>query len=157
MNYSAVLGLCAAMSIVIMGMLLGGPLIIFFDPTSVLFLGGGTALLILAAHGPSGWSDICAGLKRMLLPAQTVQSEWGADRCQRVAQVARSAGNTAIMMAACGAMIGLTQMLAHLEDPTKIGPAMAVCLLCTFYAAITNLFVFVPMTRYFREAELAAG
>ena len=157
MNYSAVLGLCAAMFIVIIGMLLGGPLMIFFDPTSVLFLGGGTALLTLAAHGPSGWRDICAGIKRMLLPALAVHSEWGADRCQRVAQVARAAGNTAIMMAACGAMIGLTQMLANLEDPTKIGPAMAVCLLCTFYATILNLFLFVPMARYFREAELAAG
>ena len=156
MNYSAILGLCLAASIVIMAILLGSPLIIFLDFNSVFILVGGTALLTLAAHGLSGWSAILAGLKRMLGPAHTTDSEWGPARCQMVAQVARTAGNNAIMMAACGAMIGLTQMFANLEDPTKIGPAMAVCLLCTFYAIVLNLFVFIPLARHFREAELTA-
>ena len=157
MNYSAILGLCLAASIVIMAILLGSPLIIFLDFNSVLILGGGTALLTLAAHGLSGWSAIRDGLRRMFLPARTTDSEWGPARCQMVAQVARTAGNNAIMMAACGAMIGLTQMFANLSDPTAIGPAMAVCLLSTFYAIVLNLFVFIPLARHFREAELAAA
>ena len=54
-------------------------------------------------------------------------------------------------MGVMGATIGLIQMLANLEDPTAIGPAMAVALLTSFYAVMLNLLVFVPVSRYHRE------
>ena len=45
-----------------------------------------------------------------------------------------------------GTLIGLVQMLATLEDPSTIGPKMAVALLTTFYGAfLANLF-FIPMS-----------
>jgi len=44
-----------------------------------------------------------------------------------------------------GTLIGLVQMLSQLDDPSSIGPKMAVALLTTFYGAlIANLF-FIPM------------
>lgn len=50
-------------------------------------------------------------------------------------------GDTAPAMGMIGTLIGLVAMLANLNDPSAIGPAMAVALLTTLYGAlIANLF-----------------
>ncbi|RMG67569.1 MAG: motility protein A [Calditrichaeota bacterium] len=45
-----------------------------------------------------------------------------------------------------GTLIGLVQMLASLNDPSTIGPKMAVALITTFYGAFLANLVFLPMT-----------
>ena len=42
-------------------------------------------------------------------------------------------------------LIGLVQMLGNLDDPSSIGPAMAVALLTTFYGAVLANMVFLPL------------
>jgi chemotaxis protein MotA len=44
-----------------------------------------------------------------------------------------------------GTLIGLIQMLTLMDDPTKIGPGMAVALITTFYGAIMAYLVFLPL------------
>jgi chemotaxis protein MotA len=44
-----------------------------------------------------------------------------------------------------GTLIGLVQMLATLDDPSSIGPSMAVALLTTFYGALLANLFFLPM------------
>lgn len=44
-----------------------------------------------------------------------------------------------------GTLIGLVQMLATLDDPSTIGPKMAVALLTTFYGALIANLIFLPM------------
>ena len=44
-----------------------------------------------------------------------------------------------------GTVIGLVQMLQNMDDPSKIGPAMAVALITTFYGAVLANLVFLPM------------
>jgi len=44
-----------------------------------------------------------------------------------------------------GTLIGLIQMLQKLNDPSNIGPAMAVALITTFYGSILANFVFSPI------------
>jgi len=44
-----------------------------------------------------------------------------------------------------GTLIGLIQMLAALDDPDAIGPAMAVALITTLYGAIMANWVFTPL------------
>ena len=44
-----------------------------------------------------------------------------------------------------GTLIGLIGMLAQLDDPSKLGPAMAVALVTTFYGAIMANLVLIPM------------
>lgn len=44
-----------------------------------------------------------------------------------------------------GTIIGLVQMLRNLNDPTSIGPAMAVALITTFYGAVLANFLMIPM------------
>ncbi|MGE4296433.1 MAG: motility protein A [Desulfovibrionaceae bacterium] len=44
-----------------------------------------------------------------------------------------------------GTLIGLVQMLAKLDNPETIGPAMAVAILTTFYGALIANLLFKPM------------
>ena len=44
-----------------------------------------------------------------------------------------------------GTVIGLVQMLRNMNDPSTIGPAMAVALITTFYGAVLANLVFLPM------------
>jgi len=49
---------------------------------------------------------------------------------------------------------GLVQMLAGLEDPSTIGPKMAVALITTFYGALLANLFFIPMsTKLKRRSE----
>lgn len=45
-----------------------------------------------------------------------------------------------------GTLIGLVQMLANLDDPSSIGPKMAVAMITTFYGAILANLFFLPMS-----------
>ena len=44
-----------------------------------------------------------------------------------------------------GTLIGLVQMLQSMEDPSSIGPAMAVALLTTFYGSIMANIICIPI------------
>jgi len=44
-----------------------------------------------------------------------------------------------------GTLIGLVKMLGNLDDPSNIGPAMAVALITTFYGAVLGNLVYLPM------------
>ena len=48
-------------------------------------------------------------------------------------------------MGMVGTLIGLVQMLQTMDDPAKIGPAMAIALLTTFYGAVIANVVCIPM------------
>jgi chemotaxis protein MotA len=49
-------------------------------------------------------------------------------------------------MGLIGTLIGLVQMLQSMEDPSSIGPAMAVALITTFYGALMANLVFLPIS-----------
>ena len=46
-----------------------------------------------------------------------------------------------------GTLIGLVKMLGNMEDPTSIGPAMAVALLTTLYGSVIANVVALPLTK----------
>jgi len=58
------------------------------------------------------------------------------NRHQLGAEVFTSMGTYAPAMGMIGTLIGLVQMLQSMDDPSTIGPAMAVALLTTFYGSI---------------------
>jgi len=45
-----------------------------------------------------------------------------------------------------GTLIGLVQMLANLDDPSSIGPKMAVAMITTFYGSVLANLFFIPMS-----------
>ena len=61
------------------------------------------------------------------------------------ASVLRKAAEVSPAMGLIGTLVGLVQMLSNLDDPSNIGPAMAVALLTTFYGAILANMVFAPL------------
>ncbi|MCG8358019.1 MAG: MotA/TolQ/ExbB proton channel family protein [Kiloniellales bacterium] len=85
------------------------------------------------------------------VPAEEIQSVLNselastAERHQRSAGILRRAGEVAPAMGLIGTLVGLVQMLGSLDDPSSIGPAMAVALLTTFYGAVLANMVFLPL------------
>ena len=59
--------------------------------------------------------------------------------------VLRRAAEYAPAMGLIGTLIGLVQMLSHLDDPAAIGPSMAIALLTTFYGAVLANLVLAPL------------
>lgn len=59
--------------------------------------------------------------------------------------VLRRAAEISPAMGLIGTLIGLVQMLGQLSEPDKIGPAMAIAILTTFYGAIMAYMVFLPL------------
>jgi len=58
-------------------------------------------------------------------------------------------------MGMIGTLVGLVQMLQSLDDPTAIGPAMAVALLTTFYGSIiANVFA-IPISTKLKDRDKA--
>ncbi len=84
---------------------------------------------------------------------------WLKDRHKLGAEIFSTLGTFAPAMGLIGTLIGLIQMLQNLDDPSTIGPAMAMALLTTFYGAILANVVFMPIsgklkTRSSQEALL---
>jgi chemotaxis protein MotA len=67
------------------------------------------------------------------------------DGYKRAAGMLRRASEIAPAMGLIGTLIGLVQMLVALDDPSTIGPAMALALLTTFYGAIMGSVVLAPL------------
>ncbi|HZD25550.1 MAG TPA: MotA/TolQ/ExbB proton channel family protein [Alphaproteobacteria bacterium] len=68
-----------------------------------------------------------------------------AQRRRSSAEVFHRAAEVSPAMGLIGTLVGLVQMLSHLDDPARIGPAMAVALLTTFYGAVLAYMVFSPL------------
>ena len=68
-----------------------------------------------------------------------------AERHMRSANVLRKSAEVAPAMGLIGTLIGLVQMLGNLNDPSSIGPGLAVALLTTFYGAVLANMVFAPL------------
>ncbi|MBF0127730.1 MAG: MotA/TolQ/ExbB proton channel family protein, partial [Magnetococcales bacterium] len=54
-------------------------------------------------------------------------------------------GEAAPAFGMIGTLIGLVQMLADMNDPSKIGPSMAVALITTFYGALIANLIALPI------------
>lgn len=100
------------------------------------------------------------------LPAEEIEnmlareSHATRERHIRSAGVLRRAGEVAPAMGLIGTLVGLVQMLGNLDDPSTIGPSMAVALLTTFYGAILANMVFIPLANKLErnsEIELLAN
>ena len=57
----------------------------------------------------------------------------------------KAIGDVGPAMGMIGTLIGLVQMLANMDDPKQIGPAMAIALLTTLYGAILANMVALPI------------
>jgi flagellar motor component MotA len=116
---------------------MGGNPGIFFNAPSALIVLGGTVLFTLGHHSIG---DSLAAVKAAL-----GSDSLDADATQRHASVLSTARIVAMGCGVTGFLIGLVQMLSVLDDPSTMGPSMAVALLTAFYSVILSELVFGPM------------
>jgi chemotaxis protein MotA len=72
--------------------------------------------------------------------------EFVRSRHQLGAEIFSTMGTFAPALGMIGTLIGLVQMLQTMDDPSRIGPAMAVALLTTFYGSIMANIVCLPIS-----------
>lgn len=80
-------------------------------------------------------------LKEML----EMEIEYIMERHDKGAEIFTAIGGFAPAMGMIGTLIGLVQMLQTMNDPSSIGPAMAVALLTTFYGALIANIICLPI------------
>ncbi len=68
-----------------------------------------------------------------------------ASRHSKSASILRRASEFSPAMGLIGTLIGLVSLLGNLDDPSTIGPSMAVSLLGTFYGVVLANLIFVPL------------
>lgn len=111
----------------------GGLLSLEGKEVSIDFLGKGIQLLV-DGHDPDVVKSILNSDKKMT-----------SDRHQLGASIFDALGDVAPAMGMIGTLIGLVGMLANMDDPKTIGPAMAVALLTTLYGSILATVVAIPI------------
>ena len=60
-------------------------------------------------------------------------------------RVMKALGDSAPAFGMIGTLVGLVQMLANMDDPSAIGPSMAVALLTTLYGALISNVICLPL------------
>ncbi|PSJ44800.1 flagellar motor protein PomA [Zobellella endophytica] len=80
--------------------------------------------------------------------------ELTAERQVEGARIFRALGDVAPAMGMIGTLIGLVAMLANMDDPKAIGPAMAIALLTTLYGAMLANMIALPIAD---KLELRSG
>ena len=202
MDLATIIGLLVTVGLIIMGIVIGSPLVIFFDLTSVVIVGVGSFTILFAAYPGS---EVVTGLKavanafkqkprkseELLTLMRQMSTRARREGVLALEDVARTQddeflkrgiqmvvdghdpeaiedvlyseldkieerhkvniglmeymGGASPALGMIGTLIGLVQMLQNMQDPSAIGPAMAVALLTTFYGSvIANVFC-LPM------------
>lgn len=67
------------------------------------------------------------------------------ERYEVAERIFRGIGDAAPALGMLGTLVGLVQMLNHMQDPSSIGPAMAIALLTTFYGAFIAQLIAIPL------------
>ena len=67
------------------------------------------------------------------------------DRLEEGQRIFKALGDAGPAFGMVGTLIGLVSMFAHMDDPKKIGPGMAVALLGTLYGAVLANLVALPL------------
>ncbi|MFH1079077.1 MAG: motility protein A [Pseudomonadota bacterium] len=71
--------------------------------------------------------------------------EYVEERHRLGAEIFTTMGHFAPAMGMMGTLIGLIQMLMRMNEPSTIGPSMAVALVTTFYGVILSNLIFLPV------------
>ena len=109
----------------------------FVNAPSLLIVLGATFCLSMAHHSPG---EIFGALK-----AAFGSEAMNAEQSTGHMAVLSTVRMIAIASGVVGFLIGVVLMLQNLDDPAKIGPAMAVALLTPFYAMILSECVLGPL------------
>jgi flagellar motor component MotA len=116
--------------------MLGGPLGLLADEASAAIVVGITILLTLGQHPMSRI--------RAAFGAAFVSDAKAEDIPQHTAVLTTIRG-VALGSGLVGTLLGLVTMLANMDDPNTIGPAMSVAVLAMFYGAVIAEVIVAPL------------
>jgi flagellar motor component MotA len=156
MNISAWIGMGLTACLFVAGSMLNSGLDVLYDPTSLMFVVPAVPLFLLLSYSAQDIKTFgFGGLWRFLVPS--AKPQWSPDKALKAARVANTAGVQAIYIGAAGTLIGTVQMLQGLDDPTAIGPALAVAVLTLLYGFLMSALIFMPTARHHEQLALKGG
>ncbi len=108
---------------------------------------------LVLQHLPSGFDPFLVRAINLVVdgPPDEAERIMGYDRAAAAARransvaVLRRASEVAPAMGLIGTLVGLVQMLGTLDQPSHIGPSMALALVTTLYGALLANMVFAPL------------
>jgi chemotaxis protein MotA len=208
MDFATIIGIVTVTALILMGIMIGSPLVIFFDLTSMIIVGFGSVFILGVAFPSTEIKRMFKVLKKAFTTqprkaeelltlmrqmstrarregvlaledvARTQDDEFLKRGIQMVvdghdpeaieevlyseldkieerhtngAKIFEYIGQASPALGMIGTLIGLVQMLQNMEDPSAIGPAMAVALLTTFYGScIANVFA-IPIAEKLKK------
>ena len=121
-------------ALVCVGIVMGGQLPGFIDLPSLVIVIGGMSCATVGSFPIKFIGDAIGDA----LGQGVIEDE---ERVLRSHHVLSKMGDFAVASGLMGTVIGLVNMLANLDDPSAIGPAMAVALLTIFYGVIIGEFL----------------
>ncbi|VAX22328.1 Flagellar motor rotation protein MotA [hydrothermal vent metagenome] len=83
---------------------------------------------------------------QMILKILETEVEYVKERHRLGAEMSTAFGTYLPAFGMIGTLVGLVLMLQSLDDPSTIGPSMAIALITTFYGALLANLVFLPMS-----------
>ena len=129
------LGFILIQAIVVMSIMIGGELISFINPPSLIFNFGCAHAAMWIAHG----KDSVAILGKGFLDT----------RASEGVVIAQTARRSYVIAGWLGVLVGAIQMAHGLDDMANFGPAFGVLLLCPLYGHLMDLSVWMPLERAF--------
>ncbi|HEB72829.1 MAG TPA: motility protein A [Nitrospirae bacterium] len=82
---------------------------------------------------------------QMILKILETEVEYVKERHRLGAEMSTAFGTYLPALGMIGTLVGLVLMLQSLDDPSTIGPSMAIALITTFYGALLANLMFLPM------------
>jgi len=140
----------AATGLFLLAIMIGSPLIIFIDVTSVMLMMG-TLCLMVWTYGVQPVKTTVGLIQFMVWPPGP--EAWDADRLDTGVEVTQGAQRLTMLAGWVGVLIGLVQILQNLPmykvaSSPYLGPAITASLLTLVYALMINMLLWVPLERY---------
>ena len=118
--------------------------LIFIDTTSLMLVILLPLFFTMGFHGPT---DLIKAVHISLSAAKLDEQATAHEHTLSTLRLTTSASGVV------GSLIGFVSMLAQMDDPSKIGPAMAVSLLTALYAVIISELLIAPMINRLRHLK----
>jgi len=154
-KYSNIVGWILAVSVTCMAILLGGRIEYFINLPSILLVLGVSCFLGTATYG---WRDFSYSVKALVF---VYRKRVPSSLEVRHVNIIRSMRRYLLLSGCLGFLVGIVQMLQNLDDPTAIGPALAVALLTVFCSLVLVLFLCQPavffLENYLQDSRMKDG
>ena len=120
---------------------------VFLDIPSAMIVFGITLGFMLATSGKGDWSVLGRFLSGAKAQSEKNPDGITAKQAQSLCLLLLGGSRVALISGFIGTLIGFIIMLMNMDDPSAMGPAMAVAIITCFYGAVLSELVLMMMYR----------